>query len=245
MKAKLTQAEFDLLDTAGKASYEKAGDVYYFTGEIPDVKGLQTALETERGRASNAESAMAAFKGVDPNKYKELLQLEEQTKIDRLSNPAGVAAQLTEMQADFDKKLSAERERADKLTIDRTLESALLKAGVLPGALQDAMDAVRKRVKPIGNDPARLGVLAEDGATMTATSFDKFVAEEFKQLKPWFYADSGAGGTGASPLNRNTQGVATIKVDREASKADPSLYRQAKEQADKTGATIDLGHAPA
>lgn len=244
MKAKLTQAEFDsLTDATAKAAYEKVGDTYYFTGEVPDVTKLQSALETERTRASNAETAMAAFKGVDPKKYQELLELEKQQATDKLKDPAGVEARFTQMQTDFEARLQKERERADNLTIERTLESALIAAGVHKDALPDAMDAARKRVKPKGTDPSKLGVLADDGETMTSTGLAEWLAGDFKSTKSYFFADSGAGGTGASPFNRSAQGTATVKVDREASKTNPALYRQAKEQADKTGATIDLGHA--
>jgi hypothetical protein len=243
MKAKLTQAEFDsLTDATAKAAYEKVGEVYYFTGDVPDVASLQSALDKERTRASNAETAMAPFKNVDPAKYASLLELEKTANTDKLKDPAGVEARFTQMQTDFEKKLTAERERADNLTIERTLESALIAAGVHKDALADAMDAARKRVKPIGNDPARLGVLAEDGATMTATALNDWLANDFKTTKSFYFLDNGIGGTGASPINRSTPGTATIKVDREASKTNPALYQQAKEQAAKTGATIDLGH---
>lgn len=244
MKAKLTQTEFDsLTDATVKAAYEKQGDSYYFTGEVPDVTKLQSALETERTRASNAETAMAAFKGIDPKKYTELLELEKQANTDKLKDPAGVEARFTQMQSDFETRLQKERERADNLTIERTLESALIAAGVHKDALPEAMDAARKRVKPIGTDPSRLGVLAEDGATMTATALKDWLAGDFKTTKSFFFVDDGAGGTGSSPFNRSTPGSAVIKVDREASKTNPQLYRQAKEQAEKTGATIDLQNA--
>lgn len=243
MKAKLTQAEYDLLtDATAKAAYEKAGEVYYFTGDVPDVTNLQSALASERTRASNAETSMAAFKGIDPAKYAQLLELEKTANTDKLKDPAGVEARFTQMQTDFQKKLDAERERADNLTVDRTLESALIAAGVMKDALPDAMDAARKRVKPIGNDPARLGVLGDDGATMTSTALAEWLGGDFKASKSFFFADSGIGGTGASPINRGVTGTATIKIDREASKTNPALYQQAKEQAEKTGATIDLGH---
>lgn len=240
MKAKLTQAEYDsLTDTNAKAAYEKAGDVYYFTGEIPDVTKLQSALDSERTRADNAERSIATFKGVDVERYKTLVAADDAARATKLGTGEGVKTEIDQMRADFEQKLKERDERETNLKIDSTLKDLLVAAGVVREAIPDALDAARKRVKSVDG---RLVVLSTDGKA-TADAVDQWISTGFKSEKSWFFADDGTGGTGSSVNNRGVTGQPVIKVDREASKQNPALYRQAKEQAAKTGATIDLGQA--
>lgn len=246
-KSKITKAEFDALEPDAKASYELAGESAYFTGEIPDVTSLQTALQSERTMRENAEKAIKPYAGIDPVKAKEALaaQTKQATgKEPDLTTKEGLQAALDQMRTDFDQKFKAKETEANQLITDRTIESVLVKAGVIPEAMPDAMDAVRKLVKPLGDDPAQLGVIGPTG-TFIGTPFDAWAATDLKKTKSWFFADNGVGGTGSKVGTRGVDTTgATVKVDRQASKENPALYRQAKEQAAKSGATVDLG-APA
>jgi hypothetical protein len=216
-KSKLTKQEFEALtDEKDKQSYELVGEFAFFTGEIPDVAGLQTALESERTLRSNAEKALAPFTGLDPVKAKEALAAQQKGAgggEPDLTKPEGVKAAIASMQKDFDDRLKAERERADKLTIDRTIESTLIKAGVLPDALPDAMLAVRPMVKPIGEDASVLGVVGPAG-TFLGTDFSTWASTELKKQKSYFFADNGQGGTGAGQSRGAGNGGSVISKTR-------------------------------
>lgn len=247
-KAKITKAEFDALtDQTVKGSYELIGEFAFFTGEIPDVSTLQSALDAERALHAAATEKLKPYAGIDPVKAKEALAAQ-QTKTPTgkepdLTTKEGLQAALDQMRSDFDQKFKAKENEANQLITDRTIESVLVKSGVLPEAMPHAVDAVRKMVKPLGEDPAQLGVVGPQG-TLIGTPFETWAGADFKKTHSFFFGDSGQGGTGARVNSRgvDTNGQ-TIKVDREASKTNPALYRQAKEQAEKTGATIDLGAA--
>lgn len=84
MPLKLTEAEYGALGDDVKASYEKAGEAYYYIGEIkshPDVIVLSSTLDKERKRADDAEKALKPFEGVDPARFK-VLDAAEKARAD-------------------------------------------------------------------------------------------------------------------------------------------------------------------
>src|SRR5687768_6236222 len=78
-KAKITKQEFEALDGEVKKSYELVGESAFFTGEIPDVASLQTALDGERSLHARATEQLKAYTGIDPVKAKEALAAQQQS----------------------------------------------------------------------------------------------------------------------------------------------------------------------
>lgn len=241
-KSKITKAEFDALEPETKKGYELVGESAYFTGEIPDVSTLETALANERALHQRATEALKPFHGLDPVKAREALAAQTKPADQNLDKlPPEVRTVIEQMRSDFEEKLKAKEDQEISLKMDRTIESALTKVGVIPEALPQAVEAVRKLVKPIGDDPTLLGVLGPTG-TFISTPFEQWTGADLKKNMSWFFVDNGAGGTGSKGNTGRTDTTgAVVKVDREASKTNPALYRQAKEQAEKTGASLDLG----
>jgi len=219
-KAKLTKAEYDALDAEGKKAYEAIGDFFVFTGEIPDVTNLQTALDNERQLHQTAANQLKAYAGIDPAKAKEALAAQQKpTKEHDLNTIEGLRAALADtqkaindMRTDFDTKIKTKEDAANQLITDRAIESVLVKAGVIPEAMPDAMAAVRKMVRPLAGDPAELGVLGAND-TFIGTPFETWATNDLRKQKSWFFADSGNGGTG-SRVNRNSPALGAVDVSK-------------------------------
>lgn len=218
-KAKLTKAEYDALDAEAKKTYEAIGDFWVFTGEIPDVANLQTALDNERQLHTKATDQLKAYTGIDPVKAKEALAAQQKPKEHDTNTIEGLRATLadtqkaiTDMRTDFDTKLKSKDDTQNQLITDRTIQEVLGKAGVIPEAMPDAMEAVRKMVRPLAGNPAELGVLGPNDQFL-GTNFEAWAANDLKKQKSWFFADSGDGGTG-SRVNRNVRTLGSVDLSK-------------------------------
>lgn len=240
-KGKLTKAEYDALGADGQKSYELVGEVAYFTGEIPDVASLQVALDGERSLHQRATEQLKAYTGIDPVAAKAALAAAQgaaKGKEHDLTTKEGLQAALAEMRSDFETKLKDKDDQAKQMITDRTIESTLTKAGVIPKALPHAVDAVRKMVKPLGDDPAQLGVVGPQGSFI-GTDFETWAASDFKRDSSFFFADSGAGGTGGNALNaqRGNAGAAT-KTRQEFDALSPTDKIAFSQQVDQGKAAL-------
>jgi len=217
IKAKLTKAEYDALDAEGKKANEAIGDFFVFNGEIPDVATLQTALENERTLHQRATDQLKAYTGIDPVKAKEALAAQQKPagKEHDLTSIEGLRAALadtqkaiTDMRSDFDTKLQDKDKAQHQLVTDAKIKDVLIAAGVIKEALPDAMEAVRKMVRPLAGNPEELGVLGPNDQFL-GTNFETWAANDLKKQKSWFFADSGNGGTG-SRVNRNVPALGAV-----------------------------------
>lgn len=178
------------------------------TNYVPDIEGidnlpgLEGAYRTEKQKREDLEKAAKRFDGVDPDKYHQLLALEQSQEVGKLAGKGEYdkAKQLIETQA-TEKITAAEKRAAEKIIMSQ-LTVALSQAGVLPERLEDALEVTRKLVRLAKDDT--LEVVGKDGQP-TGVDFAKFVREDLKASKPWYYAPANATGTGAE---NNTGGVA-------------------------------------
>lgn len=210
-KPSLTSDEWNALQEPARGFYKLVGANY-----VPDIEGidnlpgLEGAYRTEKQKREDFEKALKRFEGVDPDKYQQLLTLEQSQEVGKLAGKGEYdkAKQLIESQA-TEKITAAEKRAAEKMIVSQ-LTVALSQAGVLPERLEDAMEVTRKLVRLAKDDT--LEVIGKDGQP-TGVDFAKFVKEDLRAAKPWYYAPANATGTGAeNDTNGNPAGVDIMKL---------------------------------
>lgn len=203
-KPSLTSDEYNALPESARGFYKLVGTTY-----VPDIDGidnlpgLTSALASERTARETAEKLAKRFTdtGITPERLAELLELEQSQQVGKLTGKGEYdkAKQLIESQAT--EKITAAEKRAHEKIIDAQLTVALSQAGVLPERLEDAKEVTRKLVRVAKDDS--LEVIGKDGQP-TGVDFSKFVKEDLRTAKPWYYAPASATGTGAE---NNTSGA--------------------------------------
>lgn len=184
----------------------------------PGVSGLKSALgkeKVERGKKAEALTKLQAElatlreqveakddKGESTKDLEKLLKKKEEEVRKEF---APVVTELTE--------LRASNLRRDKQAV---LGKAALAAGVIPESLDDAIAAADRFIK---FEDGKASVLDVDGDP-TGISPEKFFAERFKELKPWFYKGSAGSGSGAKPSTPGGGGgTVTLTADEAADHA--------------------------
>ncbi len=225
LKQSLNATEYGALPETERGNYKLVGQNY-----VPDIEGVEnlpgltSALAKERADRENAQAALKPFEGIDPAKYNELVELEKQVNVGKLTSKGEYdqAKQLIEQQATD--RISTAEKRAEEKIITSQLTLGLIKGGVLPERLEDALEIARKTVRLAKDD--NLEVVGADGKP-TGVDFNKFVTEEFKAKKPYFYAPSNVSGTGAE---NGTRGK-TIEGDLSGKSAFERLKAANEQQA--------------
>lgn len=206
LKAKLAKVDFDKLEDPVKVFYKQAGDDYVLDAEgVEDVSGLKSALEKERKAAADAAKALKAeqekYSGVDTEEYKRLKAEAESKENDELKSKGKFDEyiekqnlKVKQLNEEWQKKLEAVQNELITFKVDNKLRDALVKGGVMTDRLDDAVDLTKRVVKL--NDKGDLQIFDKDGSPLDA-SLETYAKELLKEQKPWLYAASGAGGTGA------------------------------------------------
>lgn len=162
----------------------------------------------------------------------------------------------------LEKKLQAAVEEKDKreqqlmqkvrsATVDSAVQAAIAEHGA--GEFSELLTpAIQKRVEMVEDDDGNFSVaiMGDDGQPMLsrrpgASTQPMTVGEYVESLKekkayaPLFpgSGSTGTGSTSSSPGEGRISSGGTIRLSREQSK-DPQVYREAREQAAKTGAQI-------
>lgn len=208
LKAKLTKDEFGKLADPLKEHYKASGDDYILDAEgVEDVSGLKSALEKEkkerRELKAKLETEAEKFKDIDPERAREALKaiadldekkLIDKGEFDRLLKKR--SDEFDQREAEYKKAIDERETRLNHYELVNPVRDAALKAGVMADRIEDALAVSLKRFKL--DDKRKPIVLDAEGDPMSGKTLDEFFSTEFKESKPWLYAASGAGGSGAS-----------------------------------------------
>lgn len=178
LKAQITAEEFAELPEALQEKYEENGDGYRLQVEgveFPDdVEKLRNALEREKEERRKAKERLSSLpEDFDPDKWKELRELEEQVEAGKLDEKG--REQLEKMKQQIEERKNQEveaerknRERAEthleKLLVQDRVRSAVEEAGIKGEYRDDVVDLLIYRGQPtveIGDDGPRAYVSAD------------------------------------------------------------------------------------
>lgn len=238
----VAQADHAKLPEGTRALYKEteagSGKFRLDVDGVEDTSGLKSALEKERenNRAAKklqekaVKDALAAYDGIDPVKYKELIKkmgTDEEQELLKAGNLDEIVKRRTaKLQEDFAKKLQeAESGRHGALEVastfmervlDNHVREACMKSGMHASAVDDALRRAREVFvlsddgTPIQPEDAEADelkpTLGKDGKTPYSLAD---WAEEMKEKAPhWFPA--GASGSGANAGGKGAGGK-TIK----------------------------------
>ena len=219
LKAMLTKEEFEALPEATREFYKEKDGKYLLDAEgVEDVSGLKSALQKEREAAAKAkkdkDAAEVKLQGVDLEEYARLKAAEETKETDDLKSKGKIDEliekhneKLAEQKKTFEAKIATLHQELDNIVVDNGLRKAFEAGGVIPDRIEDAVQLVRGRAKR--NEKGELILLDEDGSPLDASP-EIFAKELFKEKKPWLYAATGAGGSGAVQTNGGSGGKKTM-----------------------------------
>jgi hypothetical protein len=226
-----------------------------------DVSGLKSALDKERGRASELDSEVKRIKkqfdGLDPEKAREALkklsQVDEQKLIDAGKLDEVVEQRTKAMRDDYDNKINSfdrelkeAREANEKLTgqlsellIDGAITEAAIAAGVKKSAVPDVILRGRQIYKLVDGKPTPMkGEQIIYGKNpREPMPIAEWVGTLAKEADHLFEPSSGGGATNKSSAS-TTQGNVVI-ISRETAR-DPLKYQQAREEARKAGKELRI-----
>ena len=221
MALKLMLETLEGVDEVTRKLYtEKDGKFMLDVDGLEDTSGLKSALEKERQKARELEKAMAKFKDVDPDKYRELQKqleaLEEQGLKDAGKLDELLAKRTERMKADFENQSAAMQEALNKLkgendTLKKNLTDTLVKKAVLEsiaevGSLRKeaVTDAVSRGLGTwVVNEKGALEPRKADGSIIygkdgAAPMTMKEWAEGLLKDAPHFFQPSNGGGGSGS-----------------------------------------------
>jgi hypothetical protein len=221
MSIKISKAEFDALPDAVKAKFEVNGDAYVLQEE--DVEGLKKSkaeILAEKKRIQDERDELAKFKADADAKAAE----DEEAKL----KAAGETDKWKE-QYDTRHKLELEKAGADKdaLFADvhrERLTNELVKRGVLPDRADYLVNDLLSTTELFKQSETGKYDLRKKGGIGDAAEFD-LVIDAAKQKSPFFFAASGASGSGASGSQQSSGTGNQIK--RSQYDANPMQYAAA------------------
>ena len=246
-----------------KKEYKKQQDGTYLLDVTPvgdfaleNVRGLKSALASERSQREAAETKIKGFEGLDVDKAREALR-----KVEDMANwkpedkvkeqIEAIKTQLTEKhKAELDKKDQQNQnlvKQLEKVMIDAEAVKAIAELkGSAPLLLPHVRGMTRMRaaddghflVEVVGTDGnARISPATNSTSPMT-------IAELIKELKTQDTFAPAFDGSGASGSGATGSGTARTKsgnhvLSYEEAK-DPNKYRAAKEAASKAGVQLEI-----
>lgn len=232
MALALVVDKIDAVPEALRAEYvEKDGKFHLNVDGLPDVAGLKSALEAERGLNKTTKAEIASWKklGKTPDEIAELVAAKE-AEAEAAAKKAGkhdeiLAAKLAAAKAERDASeatLKAERDAAVTsergAIVETRVNSALVKAKATAEGLDLLTERLGKRLAFEVVDGKRvISIMQIDGVTPMIGSgkdglatMDDLVKEAVKTW-PSLFEGSGAGGSGTDQKNvRRDAGGKTI-----------------------------------
>lgn len=199
--------DINTVPEALRSQYKQEGSVYKL-----DVSGVVPAARLDEFRTNNIrlQQEIDKFKGIDPTKHAELIEvqrkLQEKELIAKGDVDGIVNLRVGEMKKTYDTqvaeltgKLGQSDQNLSRLLIDNVVKSEGLKAGILPVAIDDlalragATFTLDKGV-PVMKDQAGNVVYGKDGTT--PKSIGEWVTDLRKSAPHLFagFNGSGAGG---------------------------------------------------
>src|SRR3990172_1325273 len=229
MQTEMTKEQFDAMpEVLQKLCTEKDGK-YTFMADTPDeVAGLKSALDKRTKAEKEAKTALEAtktelekFNGIDPERHAELLAEAEKRESDSLNSKGHIdeliqgmskkhETAIASQKAAYEAKIASINAELDRVIIDNRLRSVFESAGVISDRIDDAVELTKPRARR--NEQGELILLDKDGAVLDVTP-ETYARDLLKEQKPWLYAGSGAGGSGAPPGTNGPNGKKTITRD--------------------------------
>lgn len=233
----LTADSLDAIPEAHRGLYvEKDGKHHLDVSGVEDTSGLKTALEKERANNKAAKAAQEAavaaalkqYEGIDPVKTREMMAKlgtdEEQALIaagkfdevitKRMAKHTDAQQQLLDEAKEREEGAMEVASTFMERVLDNHIRAAASKAGIHPGAIEDAL--LRARNLFSLDDDGNAVQFDEDGETVVLGKDGKtpFTPEEWleamKDSAPhWFPA--GASGSGAGGSRQGQGGGKTMK----------------------------------
>lgn len=221
------------LDTAGQNSF----------------KNLKSKLDGAFRERDESKAALKAFTdlGKTADEIKEALAANRPEEVTKLVEK--YEAEKEALKKSFEEPLKAASEKAAKYEqqIQRSLQQSAIAEARTKYDLNETADFVlrdyiRAIPKEEGSDEYITAVFDNGERAMVAgqpMTVDQLIKgfQEGKRFPAMFNVGAGAG-TGNAGGQAPHMGGKTFIVDREASKSNPELYRQAKEAAAKAGGSI-------
>lgn len=216
-KRNLTKAEWEQLPETTRTFFTEQ-KVYVADGEnwkldaddSEDVTKLSTAIKKEREARAQFEKDLKAerekFAGFDLDRYNQLVadadaketdELKSKGKIDELIEKGKLKEK--SINDDWQKKFDNLMGEFNMLRVDHRLHKAFEDGGVIQDRIDDAVELTKKIVRL--TDKGELEVLDKPGGSPMDASLEIYAKELLKEQKPWLYAATSAGGTGAQNGN--------------------------------------------
>lgn len=222
---------------------------------LEDVKGLRSALESERKSVSDFKSKVSAFEGLDPAAARDALKKVEDMKTWKPDDKVRemIETRTKEVTDKFDKELKAAQDENGVLTkalhsalIDSAATAAITKSKGSPVLL---LPHVRASTRVARRDDGTfvVEVLGNGGTTRvspktgsTAPMTIEELVEEMKSSKDFMQAFEGSGAQGSGASGGRSAGTGgVIEIDDDTAR-DARKFRAVQEEAKKTGAKIRL-----
>ena len=235
--------QVDSLDTVDEsirpAYVERDGKFHFDADKYSDIKaqGLKNKNKEILGKLNEAKTGLKRFERLaelEDDDIAELLELRENKD---KQPPTGKEPPVDERIAQLEKqhkkaleKLTGEKTTTEtrasemekelkhfKLTVP--VRDAALKAGVLAEDIEIVLLDTQKRFQL--NDEGKVVVVDEDGDPMEITP-EKFFSSLYKEMRPKFYAASGAAGSGAPSNTSSGAGGSKVITRSQWEKMSPT-----------------------
>lgn len=270
LKKGFTKAEWEAIPEAARKFYEQEkiyvpdGENWKLDG-LDEADGVTKALQKERDNVAAAKKALtdlqAKYGDLDPEKAREALQRLEEAEQEEAKKSGNFQAILDAA----NKKFDAERAQLKQLlqekddllaTKETTIQDIVLDQGLTAAIAKHKGDPLillpiiksKKEVKAVLDGDAYLPrVFDKDGNQVIGDTkgnpmdLDQYV-DLLKQHPSYAkgFEPTGNGGMGAHGGNGGGAGGNVIRLSREQVKQNSAVYAQAKEQAARSGATIEF-----
>jgi hypothetical protein len=262
--AVLDEAAHGSLDDSLKTLYvQNTEDKKFYLDISPDEAGkvafnLQKQLDNKKTELTNVHKEKNELKktvdtfstlGKSADEIKAALEANRPEEVTKLVSD--YEAKIKTLSESFEEPIRTAKERAEKLEAQyrKTLQESAVSKLRNQFDLNDAADHVLKdfiQVVPAaeGSDDYVVQVFENGQPALVAgqpMKPDQLITSwrEQKKYSGIFNAGDG-GGAGQGGRQISVNGGSVITIPREASKTNPALYQQAKEQAAKTGAQIQF-----
>lgn len=232
----LTKEQFDALSDELKEYYKVNQEGKY---DLDGIGELKRAVKAEKDRTEAAikaavekatADALKPYEGLDveaaKNAIAEAAKAEEDKK-KKAGDFDGIKAQLEERHAkDIEKKEAEKKALADEKAAilsnlkREKLANVLTEKGVLPDRVKYLVGELDKDIELVSDDNGF--TLKKIGGIGDATEFDSII-ETVKEKTPFFFAATGASGSGASGSQSNNGGQGKV-IPRAEYDANPAAY---------------------
>lgn len=224
-------------DEAGKLAFN-------LQRELDNKKNALTKVHEEKKALAEKVGSYEAL-GKSPEEIKTLFESNRPEEVTKLIEK--YEAEKEQLKKSFDEPLQAANEKVKKLQsqVEESMRSSAITKLRQDHNLNEMADFVlRDHIKVVENEDGSFAVQVIENGQPAMKAGQPMKPEdliatwrEAKKFEPMFNAGTG-GGTGSSERSIFGGNGKNFTVSREASKQNPSLYENAKAEAEKVGGTV-------